>query len=227
MHKTEGTAQLAKDEFLNDFKLHGRVAWVTGGNRGLGYEIARGLASVGATVIISGRTPDRTKQAADQISNDTGVSVTGLVGDVTSSDDVESYVRQIVSQHGRVDILVNNAGWGRIINVGSMMGITALAERTAYCASKGGVHMVTKALALELVSYGINVNAIAPGPFLTEINAMAKENPEMNQFFMDRVPMGRWGEPREVVGAVIYLASEASRFVTGSVMTIDGGWTIQ
>lgn len=117
--------------------------------------------------------------------------------------------------------------WGRIINVGSMMGLSALPERIAYCASKAGVHGMTKVLGLELAPYNITVNAIAPGPFLTELNQIAKDNPAINHFFMERTPLQRWGDSREIGSLVLYLASEESAFMTGSILSIDGGWTAQ
>lgn len=122
---------------------------------------------------------------------------------------------------------MKNEKYGRIIMLGSMMGQIALPERTAYCASKGGVHMMTKVLALELAPFNITVNAIAPGPFMTEMNAPIKDDPARYTFFADRIPLGRWGDPHEIGGLSVYLASEASAFMTGSVITLDGGWTSQ
>jgi NAD(P)-dependent dehydrogenase (short-subunit alcohol dehydrogenase family) len=117
--------------------------------------------------------------------------------------------------------------WGRIINVSSMMGLVALPERVTYSTSKTGIIGMTKSLALELAQYNITANAIAPGPFLTELNRQAKGNPTVNQFYMDRTPLGRWGESEEVGSLVLYLASEESAYITGSVIPIDGGWTAQ
>jgi NAD(P)-dependent dehydrogenase (short-subunit alcohol dehydrogenase family) len=117
--------------------------------------------------------------------------------------------------------------WGRIINVSSMMGLVALPERVTYSTSKTGIIGMTKSLALELASHNITVNAIAPGPFLTELNKQAKGNPTVNQFYMDRTPLGRWGESQEVGSLVLYLASEEAAYMTGTVIPIDGGWTAQ
>jgi len=117
--------------------------------------------------------------------------------------------------------------YGRIINLASMLGMVGLAERSAYCSSKGGLIQLTKVMALEWAEYNITANAICPGPFATELNQVVINNPEANQFFLDHLPIKRWGKPDELAGLIIYLASEASSFMTGSSIVIDGGWTVE
>jgi len=120
---------------------------------------------------------------------------------------------------------MKNAGRGRIINVASTLGVVGLANRTPYTASKGAIVQLTRAMGLEFAPYGITCNAICPGPFLTDMNLSIAESGEAQQFLVSAVPMNRWGNMEEIQGAAIYLASDASSYVTGSLMMVDGGWT--
>jgi NAD(P)-dependent dehydrogenase (short-subunit alcohol dehydrogenase family) len=116
---------------------------------------------------------------------------------------------------------------GSIINMASMIGMVGLADRPSYTASKGAVLQFTRTLALELAPHGVRVNAISPGPFATEMNIPVTHDPAKNEWFIQRIPLGRWGKPEELAGAVVFLASEASSFMTGANLVIDGGWTAQ
>jgi NAD(P)-dependent dehydrogenase (short-subunit alcohol dehydrogenase family) len=253
---------------LELFKLDGKVAWITGGTKGLGLQMAHALASVGANIIVSSRNETESKAAAAQIAEKRGVRAIGAGADVTKAAEVEKVVALAERELGGIDILINNAGinirkptiempledwqqvidinltgpficskavapgmirkgWGRIIYMSSMLGHVALAGRPPYTASKAGLILLAKTQALEFAKNGITVNAICPGPFGTEMNKPLLQNPEAYQSFVSKIPMGRWGEMHEIEGCVIFLASPAASYVTGTTLTVDGGWTAQ
>ncbi len=114
---------------------------------------------------------------------------------------------------------------GRVINMGSTLSIIALADRTPYATSKGAILQMTRALALEWAPYNITVNAMLPGPFATEMNIPLRQDPDTYAAFVAKIPLGRWGELEEIQGLAVFLASDASSFVTGAGIAIDGGWT--
>ena len=117
--------------------------------------------------------------------------------------------------------------YGRIINIPSMMSHISIPNRTAYSASKAGLLGLTKALALELAPFGITANGISPGPIATELNAPILQNPELNQQFISKIPLGRWGQPQEIGELAVYLSSADAGFITGTDILIDGGWSAQ
>jgi NAD(P)-dependent dehydrogenase (short-subunit alcohol dehydrogenase family) len=116
-------------------------------------------------------------------------------------------------------------GGGSIVNVASQLGLVGMAGRPAYTASKAALINLTRTLALEWAPQRIRVNAIAPGPILTPMTEARTRDPEINQRYQDATPLGAWQDPGELVGAVVYLASGAAAFVTGSVLVVDGGYT--
>lgn len=252
---------------LDKFRLDGKVGLVTGGNRGLGRQMAQALAEAGANVAVVSRKPEEAQAAAEAIQSSTGQVCRGYGCDVASPPQVEALAQRTLSDFGQVNILVNNAGinirgpideltldqfkevqeinvtgpWlicrafakhfkergsGRVINVGSTLSTVTMPNRTPYATSKGAVLQLTRTLALEWAPYNITVNAIMPGPFGTEMNQTLLNDPEMYKAFIAKVPLGRWGDIEEIGGIVVFLASDASSFITGAGYLIDGGWTV-
>jgi NAD(P)-dependent dehydrogenase (short-subunit alcohol dehydrogenase family) len=113
---------------------------------------------------------------------------------------------------------------GRIINVASILGMVGYPKRGVYCAAKGALINLTRCYAVELAQHGITVNCVCPGPFDTPMTQKLVQGPNREDFTA-RIPMGRWGDPKELVGSIIYFASDAAAFTTGSVLAVDGGWT--
>jgi NAD(P)-dependent dehydrogenase (short-subunit alcohol dehydrogenase family) len=116
-------------------------------------------------------------------------------------------------------------GWGRIVNLGSILAVVALPGRAPYASAKAGVLNLGRVLALEWAGTGVTVNTICPGPFATDMNRQLLDDPVKYQEFIKLIPMGRWGELEELAGVVVFLSSDASSFVTGSALFVDGGWT--
>ena len=166
----------------------------------------------------------------DILINSAGINIRGAIEDL-SLDDFNK-VQQVnvtgswLACRAVVPIMKKN-GWGRIINIGSMLSLIGMADRTPYATSKGAILQLTRTLAMELATHGINVNAILPGPFATEMNLPIMSDPEKYRSFISKIPMGRWGALNEIGGLALFLSSQASSFVTGSAISIDGGWVAQ
>lgn len=164
----------------------------------------------------------------DVLVNCAGINIRAKAEDVSLEDwrrvlDVNLTAAFLLSQQfcrHRRDL----GGGGKIINIGSLMCKVARPTTSPYCASKGGLAMLTKALAVEWAKYDINVNAIGPGYFLTEMTEHLAKDSEFDEWVIKSTPLGRWGRPKDLVGVAIFLASPASDFITGQIIYVDGGW---
>jgi len=249
---------------LERFRLHGKVAIVTGASGGLGGAMAEALAEAGADLIVASRRRERL-DAIIEYADRLGRHCVPVVRDLEIPDQVREVIRAAEEKFGHLDILVNAAGtihrdhpedfpesaWdrvlnlnlksvfiacqeagrrmiaqrsGKIINIASMLSFTGGLYVSAYAASKGAVAQLTKALANEWARYNVQINAIAPGYFRTELTRAIYEDPVRNKEILDRLPAQRWGEPADLKGAVVFLASSASDYVNGCILAVDGGW---
>jgi 2-dehydro-3-deoxy-D-gluconate 5-dehydrogenase len=250
---------------LESFNLTGKVALVTGANRGLGQAMAVALAEAGANVVGLNRSGEagETCQQVQAL----GRRYTSIAADLSKSSvhDLTNIVDRVVREFGRLDILVNNAGiirrtpaldyseqdWddvlqinlksafflaqavarvivreqrGKIINVASLLSHQGGIFVPSYTAAKSGLLGLTRALANEWASLGINVNAIVPGYMETDNTAALRADENRNTAIVARIPAGRWGCPDDMKGAVVFLASAASDYMHGAALTVDGGW---
>ncbi|WP_018614347.1 SDR family NAD(P)-dependent oxidoreductase [Segetibacter koreensis] len=163
----------------------------------------------------------------DILINSAGINIRGSIEDLSLND--FNQVQQInvtgswLACREVVPVMKKN-GYGRIINMGSMLSVTAIPDRTAYATSKGAILQLTRSLAMEVAKENINVNAILPGPFATDLNLPLTNDPEKYKAFISKIPVGRWGELYEIAGIALYLASPASSYTTGACISVDGGW---
>jgi NAD(P)-dependent dehydrogenase (short-subunit alcohol dehydrogenase family) len=164
----------------------------------------------------------------DVLINNAGINIRGPIDSLSLADFnavMNTNVNGVWLASRAVVPLMKKQRSGRIINVASTLGLVGLANRTPYTSSKGAVVQMTRALALELAEFGINCNAICPGPFLTEMNIPIAEAEDTKKFIVGAVALNRWARMEEIQGAAIYFASDASSYTTGSILTVDGGWT--
>ncbi|MCL2056130.1 MAG: SDR family oxidoreductase [Oscillospiraceae bacterium] len=245
------------------FSLKGKAALVTGAGRGIGQVVALGLAKAGAAIVIFSRTgADETVRLIE----DAGGKALSLIVDVTSEEQVDKGLAEMMEFAGPPDVVFNNAGicihkdtfgatidqWrqvidinltgeyivaraagkimhergirGSIINMASMSGtvVNVPQWQASYNASKAGVIHMTRSLAVEWAQYGIRVNSISPGYINTPMSADTPK--ELRDAWMPLIPQNRMGEPEELMPAILYLASGASGYTTGSDIIVDGGY---
>lgn len=164
----------------------------------------------------------------DILINSAGINIRGPIDEISHED--FNKVMQVnvngtwLSSRAVTPFMKKRKG-GRIINLASTLGLVGLANRTPYTASKGAIVQMTRALALELAPFNIMVNAICPGPFLTDMNIPIADSEETKTIVLGATALGRWGQLKEIQGAAIFLASDASSYMVGSMLTVDGGWT--
>ncbi|MBO9637094.1 SDR family NAD(P)-dependent oxidoreductase [Siphonobacter aquaeclarae] len=249
---------------MNIFSLENKIALVTGGGSGIGFDIARCLKEAGAVVVLTGRREEVLQQAVERL----GKGAHYLVNDVTDLATLPGLIQQVEATLGAIDILVNNAGvnmkkpalevtdddFHRIVQTnlhavfaltrecarrmiarqrGSIIMITSMAAYygidrvAAYAASKSAVAGMIKVLASEFSPYNVRINAIAPGFIETDMmkTAMSGDPDRMNRA-LRRTPMSRFGKPADIGYAAVFLASDASGYITGASLPVDGGNSI-
>jgi len=164
----------------------------------------------------------------DILINSAGINIRGAIDELSYEDFkkvMEVNVDGTWLASRAIIPFMKTAGSGKIINLASTLGMVGLSNRTPYTSSKGAIVQMTRALGLELAPFNINVNAICPGPFLTEINRSIADSEEAKKFIVGATALERWGELGEIQGAAILLASDAANYMIGSMVTVDGGWT--
>ena len=257
------------ENIMKQYDLTGKVALVTGASYGIGFAIAKGLASAGATIVFNDRKEELVEKGIEAYKEE-GIKAYGYVCDVTDEDAVEELIKKIENEVGVVDILVNNAGiikripmcemkaaefrevidvdlnapfimskavipgmikkgHGKIINICSMMSERGRETVSAYAAAKGGLKMLTKNIASEFGEHNIQCNGIGPGYIATPQTAPLREKQAdgsrhpFDSFIIAKTPAARWGDPEDLAGPAVFLASDASNFVNGHILYVDGG----
>ena len=250
---------------LDQFKLDGKVALVTGCKRGIGKAMAIALAEAGADIIGVSASLEAEGSAIEKEVRALGLEFRAYQCDFSQREALHAFIKQVKADCPRIDILVNNAGtilrapaaehsdayWdtvievnlnaqfllsrelgkemvargsGKIIFTASLLTFQGGITVPGYAASKGGIGQLTMALANEWAAHGVQVNAIAPGYVATDNTQALQDDPERTQAILGRIPAGRWGEPADFAGPVVFLASAASNYMSGHTMLVDGGW---
>jgi gluconate 5-dehydrogenase len=247
------------------FSLEGRLALITGSARGIGFELAKGMAGHGAAIVVNARSEASADAAVTALAQ-TGAKAHRSIFDVTDAAGVEAEVDRIEREIGPIGILVNNAGIqhrapldefpddkfqallqtnvtgvfnvgkavakrmiprsrGKIINIASVQAELARPSIAPYTATKGAIRNLTRGMCTDWARHGLQINAIAPGYFRTELNRALVEDAAFTAWLEQRTPARRWGEVDELIGAAVFLASDASSFVNGHTLYVDGGIT--
>jgi len=250
---------------LDQFKLDGKTALVTGCKRGIGKGFAIALAEAGADIVGVSQSLETSGSEVEKEVLGRGRKFQGYACDFSDRQAVYAFVKQAKAEHPVIDILVNNAGtilrapaaehpdeyWDKVIEVNlnaqfilsrefgkemvergsgkviftaSMLSFQGGITVPGYAASKGGIKTLTMGLANEWAAKGVQVNGIAPGYIATDNTAALQADPVRNPAILSRIPAGRWGDPKDLQGAVVFLASPASDYVTGITLVVDGGW---
>ncbi len=248
---------------LDQFKLDGKVAIVTGSNQGIGQKYALALAEAGADIIGVSYVSDFSETI--NLIEGVGRKITTYTSDFSDRKSLYDFIKNVKSDFSKIDILVNNAGtilrdpisvhsddywdkvievnlssqfiltreigkdmvergYGKIVFIASLLSFQGGIWVPGYASSKGGIKQLTMAFANEWASKGVTVNAIAPGYIATDNTKALRENPERNKSILDRIPAGRWGTPEDLMGTIVFLSSDASNYLNGTVVTVDGGW---
>ncbi len=176
------------------------------------------------------RQVQSTLGVCDILINNAGINVRKDVEEFTLSDWNEIVAVNLTGPFLMCRAFVpgmKEKGWGRIINMTSIMSHVSIPQRIGYSSTKFGLLGMVKALALELAPRNITVNGISPGPFGTEMNQPIMNDPIVNQQFVSRIPLGRWGKIEEIGALAVFLSSDDAGFITGTDIVIDGGWTAQ
>ena len=219
------------------FDLSGRVALVTGASRGIGAAMARALAAAGADVILHA-SRDEPADVAASIARDCRVKTSCLVADLEQRAQTDTLVPRALDAAGRLDILVNNAGiirradavdfsdqdWDATleVNLSTVFRLCRAAGRHMLAEGRGKIINVASLLAFQ---GGIRVPAYAAAKgAVAQLTRALSEDPVRYNQILERIPAGRWGEPADLAGAAVFLASSAADYVHGHVLVVDGGW---
>jgi NAD(P)-dependent dehydrogenase (short-subunit alcohol dehydrogenase family) len=248
--EVDGDVDVGVHSRTGDFRLDGKVALVTGASRGIGHDVALALSAAGAKVVAGLREPAAgpvdaveldlrdvasIRRAVDEVKPEILVNNAGVGTNHDALDATEAEWDEVLQVNLKGLFFACQAagrhmverGRGRIVNMSSQAGHVGIRRHAAYCASKGGVELLTKVLALEWAQHGVTVNAVAPTFVRTPGTADRLAQPEFLTDVLTRIPTGRVATTAEVAAAVIFLASDAAAMVNGTSLLVDGGWTAQ